>query len=290
MKFKKTALGCIAYMAMNSIWAAPIENVNLSQSNISPNNVSTPTATSTANIPTNLNWELVQKTERLENEVRALRGSLEEQQNSIDQLKKDAENRYNDLDQRIQMLQQKVDPDTDASTDDSQSDSATPATNDASPSNKPANAAPATKTTTAPNTPANPPATGTTAPNNKPANEKQAYTAALDAYKQGGAKSAISPMQSFIKTYPNSVYIGNAHFWLAEFYLAIEPPNYTEAKKNYEIVAKQYPQSAKASRAVYQLYSIAKNIDKNSVSANLYRQQLLAKYPKSQEAGFVKKT
>ncbi|MEB3766509.1 YbgF trimerization domain-containing protein [Acinetobacter sp. MD2] len=298
MKFKKTALVCVVTCLMiGSLSAAPIENVNLSQNTGANTTSATPVATTTApNIPTNLNWELVQKTERLENEVRSLRGSLEEQQNTIDQLKKDAENRYNDLDQRLQLLQQKVDPESNASEDGDDTASEPSSTNSTSPSATSDKTA--TTTAAVPVTPVKAPSTNTassntnidkTTPTPKPQSEKQAYTTALDAYKQGGAKSAISPMQNFIKTYPNSIYIGNAHFWLAEFNLAIEPPNYTDAKKNYEIVAKQYPQSAKAARSLYQLYSIAKNIDKNTVSANLYRQQLLTKYPKSEEAGFVKK-
>lgn len=298
MKFKKTALGCITFMMVSTVWAAPIENVNLSQNSDSNNIAATTPVASAINVPTNLNWELVQKSERLENEVRSLRGALEEQQNTIDQLKKDAENRYNDLDQRIQLLQQKVDPDT-SSQDTDSTDSSNDATQGATPAapsnnNTPSTTVPEKKVDnkTSPDTSSAVKNTASTAtgvtPTKKPLNEKAAYTVALDAYKQGGAKSAITPMQSFIKTYPKSIYIGNAHFWLAEFYLAIEPPNYNEAKKNYEIVAKQYPQSSKTPRSIYQLYSIAKNIDHNTVSANLYRQQLLTKYPKSQEAGFVK--
>ena len=95
-------------------------------------------------------------------------------------------------------------------------------------------------------------------------------------------------MKRFIQSYPQSPYIGNAHFWLAEFNLAITPANYNEAKKNYEIVAKHFPQSAKAPHALYQLYSIEKDVDQNTVSANLYKQQLLKSYPKSQEAGYLK--
>ena len=119
--------------------------------------------------------------------------------------------------------------------------------------------------------------------------EKAAYTVALDAYKQGGAKKAIAPMQNFIKNNPNSVYISNAYFWLAEFNLAIEPTNYAEAKKNYGIVANQYPNSSRAPRAVYQLYNIAKEVDKNSTQANQYKAKLLKQYPKSEEASFFKK-
>ncbi len=44
-------------------------------------------------------------------------------------------------------------------------------------------------------------------------------------------KKAIAPMQNFIKNHPNSVYTGNAYFWLAEFNLATDPVNYNEAKK-----------------------------------------------------------
>ena len=119
--------------------------------------------------------------------------------------------------------------------------------------------------------------------------EKAAYTVALDAYKQGGAIKAIAPMESFIKNNPSSIYISNAYFWLAEFNLAIEPTNYTEAKKNYEIVAKQYPQSSRAPRAYYQLYSIASEVDHDPDLATQYKNKLLKEYPDSEEAGFLKK-
>jgi TolA-binding protein len=96
-------------------------------------------------------------------------------------------------------------------------------------------------------------------------------------------------MQNFIKNNPNSVYISNAYFWVAEFYLAIEPTNYVEAKKNFAIVINKYPNSSKAANATYRLYSIALNVDKNTSLANKYKADLLKKYPKSEEAGFVKK-
>ena len=110
----------------------------------------------------------------------------------------------------------------------------------------------------------------------------------MDAYKQGGAKKAIAPMQNFIKNHPNSVYISNAYFWLAEFNLAIEPTNYTEAKKNFEIVATKYPQSAKASSALYRLYSIAQDVDHKPALAAQYKSKILSQYPKSEAARFFK--
>ena len=53
--------------------------------------------------------------------------------------------------------------------------------------------------------------------------EKTAYNDAYEAYKTGGAAKAIAPMQAFIKKYPASPLIPNAHYWLGEFYLALTP-------------------------------------------------------------------
>lgn len=296
MQMKKHSLLFIALMSTTSLYAnIPIESRGLSQNDGSASN----TSSSNISVPTNLNWELMQKNQQLENDIRTLRGQLEEQANDIEQLKKDLANRYTDLDQRLELLHQKVDPDSATQDDNSNTTADSSATtNTSAPPSQPTDgnkvvAAPPTPTTSgqqpsAPVTNAQP----TTAAQNQsnPLElEKAAYTVALDAYKQGGAKKAIAPMQNFIKNHPNSIYTGNAYFWLAEFHLATDPVNYNEAKKNYNIVANQYPNSSKAPRALYQLYSIAKDVDKNTASANQYKNKLLTQYPKSEEVKFFKK-
>lgn len=294
MQMKKHSLLFIALMSTTSLYAnIPIESRGLSQNDGSASN----TSSNNISVPTNLNWELMQKNQQLENDIRTLRGQLEEQANDIDQLKKDLANRYTDLDQRLELLHQKVDPDSTTQEDgtNTNTNSATPASPLVSQS-QPADgnkvvAAPSQTSEQQSNTPVTNTQPATTAQNqsNPLELEKAAYTVALDAYKQGGAKKAIAPMQNFIKNHPNSIYTGNAYFWLAEFHLATDPVNYNEAKKNYNIVASQYPNSSKAPRALYQLYSIAKDVDKNTVSANQYKNKLLTQYPKSEEAKFFKK-
>lgn len=275
---KKHALCALALLCSTSVFAnIPIESHNLSQS--SANYANSPaigtTNMGTANVPTNVNWQLMQKNQQLENDIRQLRGKMEEQENEISQLKHELQNRYTDLDQRLELLQQKVDPESaPMSEEDNQKDSSP------SPSNNQLNI-PAPQSANN----ATPTAQGLNANIEQ---EKAAYTIALDAYKQGGAKKAIAPMQNFIKNHPDSVYISNAYFWLAEFNLAIEPTNYTEAKKNFEIVATKYPQSAKAVSALYRLYSIAKDVDHKPALAGQYRSKILSQYPQSEEAGFVK--
>ncbi len=296
MQMKKHSLLFIALMSTTSLYAnIPIESRGLSQNDGSASN----TSSSNISVPTNLNWELMQKNQQLENDVRTLRGQLEEQANNIEQLKKDLANRYTDLDQRLELLHQKVDPDS-ATQEDSSNTTAdnTSTTKTSAPQSQPTDGNKVVAAPSAPTTSQQPPSapvinaqpvTATQNQSNPLELEKAAYTVALDAYKQGGAKKAIAPMQNFIKNHPNSIYTGNAYFWLAEFHLATDPVNYNEAKKNYNIVASQYPNSSKAPRALYQLYSIAKDVDKNTVSANQYKDKLLTQYPKSEEVKFFKK-
>ena len=278
---KKHALCALALLCSTSVFAnIPIESHNLSQSSagyanspaIATNNMAT------ANVPTNINWQLMQKNQQLENDIRQLRGKIEEQDNEIAQLKHELQNRYTDLDQRLELLQQKIDPESaPTAEEDNQKDTAPSASNNQLNTNTPKSAQNTTHVS--------PTAQGL---NTNIELDKAAYTVALDAYKQGGAKKAIAPMQNFIKNHPNSVYISNAYFWLAEFNLAIEPTNYSEAKKNFEIVAMKYPQSAKASSALYRLYSIAQDVDHKTTLATQYKSKILSQYPKSEEARFFK--
>lgn len=278
MMLTKHSLFALTLICTTSVSAnIPIESRGLSQAtNI--NSASVAVDTGAVATPTNINWQLMQKNQQLENDLRILRGKMEEQDNEIAQLKHELQNRYADLDQRLELLQQKLDPEANNAIEDAQQESSSDPTS----TNSPPSATVKTPTT---------PATATASPvKNEPSElEKAAYTVALDAYKQGGAKKAIAPMQNFIKSNPNSVYISNAYFWLAEFNLAIEPTNYVEAKKNYAIVANQYPNSSRAPRAVYQLYNIAKEVDKNTTQANQYKATLVKQYPNSEEASFFKK-
>ncbi|ENV63360.1 hypothetical protein F949_02205 [Acinetobacter junii NIPH 182] len=284
---KKHSAIFIALLSSTHLYAnIPIESRALSQQ-FNDNTTSAP-------VSTNLNWDLIQKNQKLEEEVRRLRGQLEEHENSIELLKKELANRYTDLDQRLELLSQKIDPPeetTEATTESTAEAAAAPKSEPPSPANT-IQPAPPKNTTNSTSTPVVQATQNTATTNTTNAQielEKAAYTVALDAYKQGGAKKAIQPMQNFIKNHPNGIYVGNAYFWLAEFYLAVEPVDYKAAKQNYNIVATRYPNSAKAPRAIYQLYSIAKEVDKNTALANQYKNKLISQYPQTEEAKFIQK-
>lgn len=284
MLINRTLLTIALFSSGQAFANIPIENRSLSQNTPSYNSA---TSSPTTNVSNNPSWELLQQNQRLENQIRELRGKIEEQDHQIDQLNRELTNRYTDLDQRLELLQQKIDPAEEESVDPNTTPSDTPtqpANDNSNPSSTTAEPSPPLASNTPPPTPPE----ATTTSNNQAELDKAAYTVALEAYKQGGAKKAIAPMQNFVKNNPNSVYTGNAYFWLAEFNLAIEPPNYEEAKKNYETVAAKFPQSSKAARSLYQLYSIAKDVNKNTQTAEVYKSKLLSSYPQSEEASFFK--
>ena len=267
--FVKRTLLALSLISTSYVYAnIPIESRGLSQGS-SATFVNSAKNTSTVQVASNTNWDLIQQNQRLENQLRELRGKIEEQDHQIDQLNKELTNRYADLDQRLELLQQKIDPSEDTNEDEQNTQ----------PTSNPSPNSSNTSTTTS------------TQINQASQSEldKAAYTVALEAYRQGGAKKAIAPMQNFVRNNPNSVYTGNAYFWLGEFNLAIEPPNYDEAKKNYETVASKFPESGKAARALYQLYSIAKDVNGNIQTANVYKSKLLSSYPQSEEAQLFNK-
>ena len=128
---KKHVLYAVTMLSTTSLFAnVPIESRGLSQGS-TQTSINTLPAISTGNdspIQTNVSWQLLQKTQQLENDIRALRGKIEEQDNEIQALKSELTNRYADLDQRLELLQQKIDPESVNQEEDNQQD-ISPSTN-----------------------------------------------------------------------------------------------------------------------------------------------------------------
>ncbi|GAC1369183.1 MAG: hypothetical protein NVS3B3_13670 [Aquirhabdus sp.] len=213
-------------------------------------------------------WQLTQQVQKLQDEVRQLRGKVESHDNDIDQLQKETKNRYVDFDQRLGQVQEDLKK--------SQNGTA-PSTliNSVNPTNT------NTVNTTTANTvnPATEPVAGDES-------YKLAYIAAYEAYKAGGAAQAIGPMKKFIADYPKSPFVPNAYYWLGEFNLAITPPNFAVAANNFKLVMNQYPKTAKAAAATYRVATLA-DVDHQQATAKSLMQSLVKNYPGTQEAGYA---
>ncbi len=241
--------------SMSSNAAIPVESRSLT----------TATSAGVDNSQSSQLWQLTQQIQKLQNEVRELRGKVETHDNDIDQLQKEAKNHYTDFDQRIAQSQEDIKKLQAAQTPNPVTPP--PADGTLTPANTVPNVAPTAS------------ATGDEA-------DKVAYIAAYDAYKAGGAAKAIAPMKKFITDYPNSPFVPNAYYWLGEFNLAITPPNFTAASSNFKIVSNQFPKSAKAAAATYRLATLA-DVDQHQPVAIALMKTILKNYPGTQEAGYA---
>ena len=238
---KKTTLFLSCLMACATLSAAPIEQRNLS------------TATNTVLVNQSQQnmqvWELKQEVEKLQAQVRQLLGKLEERDHQLEQLNSEIQNRYTDLDQRLQILNEQLNPPEPEDTPET-------------------SAAPAQASTEAIDV----------------GSDKAAFDNAYTTFQKGGAKKGILAMQNFIDTHPQSKYISDAYYHLGNFNLAVVPPNVHQARESFEIIAGNYPNSTKAPGALYNLIEIAINNDQDINRARQYYQQLIQKYSASQEA------
>lgn len=244
-------------------------------------------------------WQMYQQMQQMQDEIRRLRGQIEDQQNTIDKTQSELKNRYTDLDQRLDAMSPDHAKTTDAASANNASTGATATT--------PAASSSSTDSTATPNTPApvngTPLVTGDKAPDHVPAtadtdsgdsktaskvSDRDAYIGAYEIYKSGGADKAIDPMQQFISDYPNSVFVPNAYYWLGEFYLSSTSANYDKAKQNFATVINRFPKSAKAPTALYRLATITQEVDHRPQDALVLMKKLVQNYPGSQEATMAK--
>lgn len=225
-------------------------------------------------------WQLTEQVQQLQEEVRRLRGNNENQEQRLDTLEKELQSRFIDFDQRLEQLQEQLR--SKLSNPETNSDELEPATPNQSDSTKSTASMippPPISAATSSSTAKNPPPTASAA-------EQRAYIAAYDAYKAGGTQKAIVAMEQFMRDYPNSVYIPNAHYWLGEFFITLTPPNLANAQKEFNVVMETYPRSARAAAAVYRLASIAE-VEKRNSEATRLMNILLNDYAGSTEAGYA---
>ena len=151
-------------------------------------------AGSGASAPVSAQGELFMQLQQMQEETARLRGMVEEQQNQIEQLKRESLERYQDLDSRLNA-----------------GAAGAPAAQQNSPADGAINAAgtPA---------PAQQPAASTEP--GDPAKEKLYYDAAFDLIKAKDFDKASQAFGAFLRKYPSSQYAGNAQYWLGEVNLA----------------------------------------------------------------------
>ena len=195
--------------------------------------------------------DLVIQVQQLQDEVRMLRGMLEEQAMELENLANRQRDQYLDLDQRITGLGS-ISPDpivTGGATASAGTYTATgqvsPQIQEDVPQVRPAMDAPSTVTAIAlPDTQAREVMAS-------PLDEKAAYDLAFQSLKDLKYADAAEQFQSFLDQYSNSEYADNAQYWLGESYYVTR--NYDIALEAFQGLLSSYPGSPKIADALLKI-------------------------------------
>jgi len=208
----------VSALAINTVWAQ----------NVDPSAMAT----------------LVLQVQELQDEVRTLRGQLEEQERELENLKRRQRDQYLDLDQRISDMRN--------SQPVAQAGSAQPAAQGPAvspPGETPEVRAPM-ESQSAVTGIGEPQAQSQSAPASAQ-DEKAAYDQAFQALKELRYADAAEDFQSFLDQFPNSEYADNAQYWLGESYYVTR--NYDIALTAFQDLLDQYPDSPKAPDALLKI-------------------------------------
>jgi tol-pal system protein YbgF len=113
-------------------------------------------------------------------------------------------------------------------------------------------------------------------------NDEVDYKAAVDLIlKQRDTKAAIPALQEFVKTYPQSKFKSNAHYWLGQIFY--NEQNWEQARNQFGTLYTQYPSSSKVPDATLKLGIIAKNLS-DRVKAREYFESVVANHANTTSA------
>ena len=119
-----------------------------------------------------------------------------------------------------------------------------------------------------------------------PIAENRAYESAYKQYKEGTPASGAKAFQDFIQTYPHSVHVPNASYWLGSALLTLK--DYEGALATFEDLLKVYPATSHAPEALLQIAECQAKLKKTDASKKTLK-QVIAKYPGTEAAATAKK-
>ena len=187
---------------------------------------------------------LALRVQQLEEEIRRLNGLVEEQASWLTRLQDQSLERYVEMDRRLASIGTN-DPSA-AIEGDEETDSSAP---DAS---APSVAVPVTVAEVQPG-------------------EREAYQAAYGLVRERQFEAAVDAFNTFLASYPFGRFAPNAHYWLGELYLVIEPVDPESARQNFQLLLDQYPNDRKVPDALYKLgrvHALKGNVDRSKEYLN----------------------
>jgi tol-pal system protein YbgF len=83
--------------------------------------------------------------------------------------------------------------------------------------------------------------------------EAEAYRSAYALVRSQQFDQAVDAFKAFLQNYPDGRYAPNAHYWLGELYLVVQPPDLESSRQAFTLLLDEYPDNSKAPDAMYKL-------------------------------------
>jgi len=189
---------------------------------------------------------LVLQVQEMQDEVRTLRGMLEEQTRELENLKRRQRDQYLDLDQRLSDVRNAQPATVDGAMAAEAGGTRPPVVSPAAPRDEPEVRAPIESQSEV--TGIGQPLAESQAVEGSPQAEKAAYDQAFQALKELRYADAAEAFQAFLDRYPGSEYADNAQYWLGESYYVTK--NFDIALAAFQDLLADFPDSPKAPDAL----------------------------------------
>ena len=205
-------------------------------------------------LPSTDSRSLALRVQQLEEEIRRLNGLVEEQASLLMRLQDQSLERYVEMDRRLAAIgtvDSSVVIEGDEETDSPAPDDTVPSVNV-------------------------PVAVAEVQPG-----EREAYQSAYGLVRERQFEAAVDAFNTFLASYPFGRFAPNAHYWLGELYLVIEPVDPESARQNFQLLLDQYPNDRKVPDALYKLgrvHALKGNVDRSKE----YLNQVIADYGSQQ--------
>lgn len=116
--------------------------------------------------------------------------------------------------------------------------------------------------------------------------ESEAYDQAVNLIlKERRYDEAIPEFKRFIKSFPQSVYIANAHYWLGQ--LLFNKSLFSDAKTHFDQVIRFFPDSSKRSDSMLKQATVMQKLGDQAAAKVLF-EQVISEYPDSTSASLAK--
>ena len=191
---------------------------------------------------------LALRVQQLEEEIRRLNGLVEEQAGLLTRLQDQSLERYVEVDRRLAMM---ASTGTGEITDDSSVISAPVVTADGEQPQE--------------------------APVAPEMGEQETYQAAYGLVRERQFSEALTAFDAFLSEYPFGRFAPNAHYWLGELYLVVEPVDPEAARQNFQVLLDQYPNDRKVPDALYKLGRVHA-LKGNEERSREYLDRVIAEY------------